>query len=71
MSESGQVPQQESRGGDAVDWAKVVPGEPLPPLRKAAYPEPDSEALPGGDVTVTAGLAAGTGGTGPQEEAQS
>jgi hypothetical protein len=47
MSESSQVTQQESRGGDKVDWRNVVPGEPLPELPDAQYPETDSTAYPG------------------------
>lgn len=38
-----QVPgQQEARGGNQPDWKKVVPGEPLPELPEAEYPEPES-----------------------------
>jgi hypothetical protein len=37
-----QVPQQEARGGDKVDWARATAGEPLPELPPEEYPEPDS-----------------------------
>jgi hypothetical protein len=40
------VPAQETRGGNRVDWAKAEPGQPLPELPKDDYPEPDSEQLP-------------------------
>jgi hypothetical protein len=65
-----QVPQQETRGGDRIDWAKAVAGEPLPPLPADAYPEPDSEPLPGGHVIAQAGLAPATGAPGPRDDVQ-
>jgi len=40
------VPAQETRGGDRVNWAKAEPGQPLPELPPDDYPEPDSEQLP-------------------------
>lgn len=40
--EQRNVPAQETRGGDKVDWANAVPGEPLPELPDAEYLEPDS-----------------------------
>jgi hypothetical protein len=36
----------EARGGNQPDWQKVVPGEQLPEMPPAEYPEPDSEAYP-------------------------
>lgn len=41
------IPQQETRGGDNVDWLNAVPGEPLPG-RQEKFPEQDSEPLPYG-----------------------
>ncbi len=40
------VPAQETRGGIRVNWAEAAPGEPLPELPEAEYPEPDSQELP-------------------------
>jgi hypothetical protein len=44
--EQRNIPEQETRGGNRVDWAQAKPGEPLPELPPEAYPEPDSEQLP-------------------------
>ncbi len=44
--EQRNIPAQESRGGNRVDWQHAEPGEPLPELPPDAYPEPDSEQLP-------------------------
>lgn len=41
------VPAQETRGGDKIDWARAVPGQPLPE-RGEHFPDPDSEELPAG-----------------------
>lgn len=38
-------PQQETRGGNRVNWAKAVPGQLLPELPAEVYPEPDSAPL--------------------------
>lgn len=38
------IPEQETRGGNRVDWAQAKPGEPLPELPPEDYPEPDSES---------------------------
>lgn len=40
------VPEQETRGGNRVDWKQAKPGEPLPEMPQAEYPEPDSQQLP-------------------------
>lgn len=40
------IPEQETRGGDRVDWAQAKPGEPLPELPPEECLEPDSEPLP-------------------------
>lgn len=44
------VPEQETRGGDRVDWANAQPGQPLQELPPDAYPELDSTDLPDTDV---------------------
>ena len=44
--ENRAIPAQETRGGDRVDWARAVVGEPLPELPPDDYPEPDSTQLP-------------------------
>jgi hypothetical protein len=50
------IPAQEARGGNRVDWANTVVGEPLPELPPDAYPEPDSEQLPAGDDDIIQSL---------------
>jgi hypothetical protein len=39
------IPAQETRGGDKVDWANAVPGEPLPELPPEVNPETDNGQL--------------------------
>jgi hypothetical protein len=46
LHEQRNIPAQETRGGNRVDWANAEPGEPLPALPESAYPEPDSQQLP-------------------------
>lgn len=43
---NSRVPEQETRGGNRVDWRNAVPGAPLPELPPADFPEPDSEEIP-------------------------
>jgi hypothetical protein len=43
---NNRVPEQETRGGDKVDWRNAEPGKPLPELPAESYPEPHSEPLP-------------------------
>ena len=51
-SQRGKIPEQETRGGNRVNWAEAKPGEALPELPADAYPEPDSEQLPLWEDTV-------------------
>lgn len=57
-----QVPQQETRGGNHVDWKNATAGAPLPELPEAEYLEPESTGLPWEDSE--AGPAPVQGGTG-------